>query len=382
MARVLVLGGGFGGLAAAHELRRLLPDEHTVTVVDRQEKFFVGFAKLWDLGGLRPLADGTRELTSLPDHGIEFVRTDIATIIPESRTVGTADGLLHGDFVVVALGSSYDRQQVAWLGDAEHNLYDPAALPAMRQALDGLGAGRVLVAVLGVPYVCPPAPFEAAFLVDDRLRQAGRREAVEVAVAGPMPTPLPVAGAAASQRLADALTGRGIELLLDRTATGIDGDGRAVLFETGDPAGYDVLLAVPRHVPPVIVKQSLLAGDSGWIEPDRHTLRTAYDGFYGVGDCTLVPTAARPLPKAGVFAEAQGLVAARNIAAEILGGDGATFDGHGFCFLEFPERQAAFVQGDFFAEPAPAVDLSPPDTATFEAKQEFERERLDAWLPA
>lgn len=380
MAHVLVLGGGFGGLAAAHELRRLLPDEHTITLVDRQDQFFVGFAKLWDLGGLRPLADGTRSLTSLPDHGIAFMQTDIATIDPESHTVGTADGLLHGDFVVVALGSSYDRRQVAWLTDRAHNLYDPAALPAMRQALDGLEQGRVLVTVLGLPYVCPPAPFEAAFLVDERLRQAGRREAVEVAVAGPMPTPLPVAGADASQRLADALTGRGIELLLDRTATGV-ADG-VVRFETGEPAAYDLLLAVPRHVPPVVVSQSALAGESGWIEPDRDTLRTGFDGFYAVGDCTLVPTAAKPLPKAGVFAEAQGLVAARNIVAEIAGGEGATFDGHGFCFLEFPDRQAAFVEGDFFAEPAPDVTLSPPDAATFAAKQDFEQERLDAWLPA
>ena len=56
MADVVILGGGFGGLAAAHELRALLGDSHVITLVDRNDRFYMGFAKLWDLGGVRPRA--------------------------------------------------------------------------------------------------------------------------------------------------------------------------------------------------------------------------------------------------------------------------------------------------------------------------------------
>jgi sulfide:quinone oxidoreductase len=81
-----------------------------------------------------------------------------------------------------------------------------------------------------------------------------------------------------------------------------------------------------------------------------------------------------------VFAAGQGEVAAANIAADPADGPGATFDGHGFCFLELPGRQVAVVEGNFFAEPAPDVRLSEADEEQFARKQAYERERLAAWL--
>ena len=85
MARVLILGGGFGGLAAAHELRSNLPDGDEIVVVARDDRFYMGFAKLWDLGRVSPLADSTRSLTALESHGIRFVHADITAIDPVTR---------------------------------------------------------------------------------------------------------------------------------------------------------------------------------------------------------------------------------------------------------------------------------------------------------
>jgi len=101
-----------------------------------------------------------------------------------------------------------------------------------------------------------------------------------------------------------------------------------------------------------------------------------------VGDCTAVPTAKGQLPKAGVFAAGEGAVAARNLAAD-LGGDDSlrtTFDGHGYCFLELPGRKVAVVEGDFYAEPEPDVELSEATESQFARKQAYEQERLAAWL--
>ena len=84
MASILILGGGFGGLAAAHELRTLLGDGHDVTLVDRHDRFYMGFAKLWDLGGMRPLADGTRDLSRLEARGIRFLQSEITAIDPRA----------------------------------------------------------------------------------------------------------------------------------------------------------------------------------------------------------------------------------------------------------------------------------------------------------
>ncbi|NDL59695.1 FAD-dependent oxidoreductase [Phytoactinopolyspora mesophila] len=380
MAHVLVLGGGFGGLAAAHELRRRLPPTDEVTVVAMSDRFFVGFAKLWDVAGLRPLLDGTRPLERLRRRGIRFLQAEITSIDPAARQVETTAGTLSADGIIVALGATYQPTSAALLENGAFNLYHAEALPGIRAALEELTEGTLLVSILGAPYLCPPAPFEATLLLEERLRKEARRERVNVVVSTPAPLTLPVAGADASRYLADRLTERGVTVLTEHAVETIDRETQTVQFEGGDSLEWQLLLAVPAAAPPPVVTKSPLAGPSGWIEPDRHTFATHTDRVYAVGDCTLIPTSTAQLPKAGVFAEAAGKISAANLAADLYGGDHITFDGYGFCFLELPGKQVATVTGDFYAEPRPDVRLTPPDEASFRAKQQWEQERLTAWL--
>jgi sulfide:quinone oxidoreductase len=380
MARVLILGGGFGGLAAANELRNLLDDEHEIILVDRRDRFFMGFAKLWDLVGARSLEEGSRPLANLNDRGIRFVQAEISAIDAEKKFIETSDGRIEGNFLVAALGSSYNRHQVSNLLAGGHNLYDAEDLPGMRRSLEGLKEGKIVFSILGLPYKCPPAPYEATFVVDDLIRRTNRRSDVQIEVYTPQPSPLPIAGPEASKKIATTLAERDIPLFPDHKAAGADGDSRILKFENGSSAEYTVLFGVPQHVAPDVISESGLTSDSGWIEPDRQTFSTRFDGVYAVGDCVQVTIATGQLPKAGVFAEAEGLVAARNIATEIQGGEPASFDGHGYCFLDWADGTGSYVEGNFFAEPKPDVAVSPPETKTIDAKLTFERERLERWL--
>jgi sulfide:quinone oxidoreductase len=375
MASILILGGGFGGLAAAHELRARLPNDHDVTVVAADDHFYNGFAKTWDLVGTRPLERGTASLSALERHGIRFVQTRITAIDPAERRVETEAGPFGADFLLVALGAGAGPRELLQLRGPAHDLYDAEELPAMRADLARLDAGTLVVPVLGAPYKCPPAPYEAAFLLDEHLRRRGVRDAVELVVTTPQPMTLPGAGPEVSQFVADALEDYGIELRTEQAVQAIDAESRTVSFADGGRLEYALLLAVPQAVPPQVVAESPLAGEGGWVHPDRETRRTGFDRVYAAGDCT-----APPPPKAGIFAEAMGRVAARNIAAEIDGGDGDRFDGTGYCFLEFPGQRAATLEGDFFAEPQPDVRMAEPDTETFARKQAFEAERLRDWL--
>jgi sulfide:quinone oxidoreductase len=380
VARVLILGGGFGGLAAADELRATHPAIE-VTLVDRRDHFFMGFAKLWDLAQVRPLAGGTRMLGSLADRGVRFVQSEIAAIDPTRRVVETGDGALHADALLVALGADHAPAHLELLSaPGAHDLYDADALPAIHAGLDAVDDGRVLVSILGGPFQCPPAPFEAVLSVDERLRRRGVRDRVDVALSTPQPMTLPVAGVDASRYVASHLEDRGIELLTERKVEGVEAEPRRVRFADGETLDFSVLLGVPASAPPQLLRGAGLTGASGFVEPDRRTLRTTFDRVYAVGDCTHVPNAAGALPKAGVFAAAEGVVAARNIAADLLGTEPASFDGHGHCFLELPGERVAYVEGDFFAEPRPDVTLSEADHDQFLRKQAFERELLERWL--
>jgi sulfide:quinone oxidoreductase len=395
VARVLVLGGGFGGLAAATELRERLPDAEVVLVA-RDATFAMGFAKLWDLAGTRDLAEGTRSLLALEDRGIRFVHDEVTAIEAAARSIITADGSRHdADGMVVALGtrpSSAHRRLLA--GPDAHDLYDPAALPGMKRALASLTGGRVVVSILGGPFRCPPAPYEGALIVDQVLRDRGVRDDVEVVVTTPQPMSLPAAGVDASRYVAEHLGGVDVELRSGTRVVEVDhdrrtlvlgpaprpgGDGAAADPDDRDELGFDLLLAVPADAPPEVVAGSDLAGDGGWVRPDPATLATAADRVYAVGDCTVIPTASAQLPHAGVFAAAQARVAAANLAADLTGGDHVTFDGHGACFLELPGERVAFVEGDFYADP-PQVTLTPADHEQFRRKQAYERDHLDAWL--
>jgi sulfide:quinone oxidoreductase len=382
VAHVVILGGGFGGLAAAHELRTNHP-EIDVTLIDRRNHFFMGFAKLWDLAGTRPLTGGTRTLTRLADRGVNFVQSEISAVDPIARTVSTGEGVIEADALLIAFGAVHAPPHVAMLDGAPnaHDAYDATALDAIHADLDAVANGRVVISILGGPYQCPPAPFELALIVDERLRARGVRDQVAVTVTTPLPMSIPVAGVDASRYVAAQLGEHDIELRSDAKVKGVDAASPSVALADGSSLDYSVLLGVPASAAPPLVRDAGLAGESGFIEPDRFSMQTSFTRVYAVGDCTHIPNAIGALPKAGVFAAGEGTVAARNLAADLTGsGERATFDGHGYCFLELPGKRVAFVEGDFYAEPRPDVTLSDADHEHYVRKQQYEEERLDLWL--
>jgi sulfide:quinone oxidoreductase len=181
------------------------------------------------------------------------------------------------------------------------------------------------------------------------------------------------------RRLAD----RGIAYHPGRKLMAVDGAGRRLDFEDGSRAGYDLLIAIPPHVAPAVVRAAGLVGPSGWVPVDPERCRVSLagvpPGVFAVGDVTTMPLPGRyrpdqplALPKAGVMAEAQGVVVADAIAAEVLGvAPGPPFDGRGFCYLETGSGQALRAEGDFFALPHPTMAARAPDAAQLADKRSW-----------
>ncbi|MDX1619539.1 MAG: FAD/NAD(P)-binding oxidoreductase [Nitriliruptorales bacterium] len=381
MVHVVVCGGGFGGLPAARALRDRLDEGDRVTVIARDDQFFMGFAKLWALAGDRDLEDGTRGLQRLEASGIAFVQAEVTAIDPAARRIETSTETFAADGIVVALGAAPPPVHRDWLaGEDTLDLYDHRNIPHIRERLHGMQEGRVVVAILGGPFKCPPAPYEATLIIDDILRDRGVRDACDITVVTPQPLTVPAAGVDASHFVASHLGERGVEVRTGSAVTGIaHGDGRVELSD-GSSLSFDLLLGVPADAPLEPVADSTVSDADGWIRPDPATFRTAFDRVYATGDCTVIPTATGALPHAGVFAASGGVAAATNLAADLRGGRTERFDGYGYCFLELPDQQVAFIEGDFYADP-PDVSLTDPSREQYERKLAFERERLEHWLP-
>jgi sulfide:quinone oxidoreductase len=377
MKRVLILGGGFGGCAAARRLKQQLDDKDEVILVDRRDYFMVGFRKTWALTGQSTLEAGQRPLDSLTRLGIRVMRDPVTRIDPAGRAAWMGDQRISADALVVALGAELAPEAIPGFQEHAYNVYDPQEIPRAAQALTEFKGGTLLIGIFGVPYKCPPAPYEMALLVRDALEARGVEAAIEVFT--PQPVSMPILGQTGCDIVEGRLAGRGITFLPNRKASAVE-DGHVVF--ANERRRFDLLFGVPPHRPPAVVHESGLVGETGWVTVNSRTLETPFPGVFAIGDVVQVAMAnGKPLPKAGVFAEAMGETVADRIAASFTGQESeATFTGEGGCYLEVGGGQAMMIKGHFMAVPAPEVALIDASSTLLDEKHSFETQRLQAWF--
>jgi sulfide:quinone oxidoreductase len=192
---------------------------------------------------------------------------------------------------------------------------------------------------------------------------------------------MPVAPAALGDSIADLLAARGIHYHPLFTFQELRPGTREVVASDGRAYEVDLLMVVPPHRAPEVIRSSPLLGVSGFVHVDPSTLQTDYDNVFAIGDvATIKLPNGKALPKAGVFAHAEAKVVARRIA----GADGTTsnaiFDGRGYCWIELGDGRAGFAGGDFYAEPEPRVTLRRPGRPLHWGKVAFEKWWLHHWL--
>jgi sulfide:quinone oxidoreductase len=382
--RILILGSGFGGLTAANLLRRNLSPEHRIVVVDKKEFFMMGLVNLWILSGIRRLEDSQVALNKLENKEITFLNDEVTAIDVFQKSIRTrSNNKLEYDYLIIALGAELAAQDIrGFIRNGGFNLYDAEQIPKLREKIIALKNQRIAICITNIPYKCPPAPYEASLLINDILVKNGTRDSIDIDFYTPSPIALPVAGPKLSQDIVNLLKDNHINFHpLHKLKEVVN--KKIIEFENGNKINYDLLIGIPPHKVPTVIKSSgLIKEGQNWIDVDKFSLKTKYENVFAIGDVTEIKVDQTAIiPKAGIFAEGQAKSVSYQIIDEITNqSHNVKFDGRGFCFMEIGNKKAGFLAADLYDVTGPITRLETPSEESYRKKLDFERSRIMEWL--
>jgi len=358
MKRILILGGGVGGTLTANLLvrklrRQVMAGEVTITVVDQtgQHTYQPGFMYI-AMGGER--AEGLqRPERGLLDARVSLAVGDVQKVDEKRRLVHLADGeRLAYDYLVLATGSRIVPEAIEHFDTEAEHFYSAEAALELRGALDAFTGGRIVIGIAGMPYKCPPAPLEVAFLIEAELRQRGLRDKSELHFCSPIGRAFTIESV--SEMATPILERKGIELHTFFNVEAIDPERHVVESLEGEALPYDLLILVPPHKgQQFLIDSGLAPAPGGWLPTDRATLQVGgRPNVYALGDATDLP-----LSKAGSTAHFEAPVVTERIVAAVEGREvnrqRGDYLGKVMCFFEIGDGKGTLLQFDYQHPPRP-----------------------------
>lgn len=320
-ARVVVIGGGFGGATAARYLRVLDPGL-SVTLIEPAQTYVTGPLSNTVLAGLRPIDDLTQSYAMLTSrHGVEVVHDTAVAIDASGRTVRLAGGrTLAYDRLIVSPGIDMRWDAISGYSETAAQVMPHAwtggdQLLLLRRQLEAMpDGGLFLISAPPTPYRCPPGPYERASLAAYYFKRAKPRAKIMIMDAKDQFSDQPL-----FEDGWRALYGAMIERV------GLSDDGRVteakpaemtVVSEFGEAHKADVINIIPPQRAGKIAQDSGLANDTGWCPVDPATFEsTQARNVHVIGDAAL----AGAMPKGAFAANTQAKVAALAIVNALAG---------------------------------------------------------------
>ncbi|MCL5736681.1 MAG: FAD-dependent oxidoreductase [Actinobacteria bacterium] len=330
---VVVVGGSFGGVNAAYQLRRKLGDRVDVTLISAEADFTFIPSLPWVMMGWRkpeaikvPLAGPMRR------RGVSFIHDRATAIDPQAQTATTAGGKIFSyDHLVLATGSELDWSNVPGSDPAMgavHSCFTVEQAVAAREAIARFLASDGGQAIVGASpgASCIGPAYELIMMLDTALRRQKRRHLFDLHLV----TPEPFLGhfglngiGNMSRLLEDEFRSRHLNWTINAALARID-TGTATLAE-GTEMPMDLAVLIPAFYGAQVVRDvEGLGNPRGFIPTDKHLRSTKYPNIYAVGvSVAIAPPVPTPVPvgvpKTGHMSEEMATRAAANISVEVTG---------------------------------------------------------------
>lgn len=340
--KIMVLGGGFGGLEALFYLKYQLGDRADLTLVSDEPKFlfkpntiYIPFGQSAD----RFEIDLSKPLKK---QSIQFVRSKVEGIDPDTRTVLTKDGELSFDHLIVATGAKMRSTEIPGLYEHAITVWTPDDMFRLRDRIEwaierAAGNHRTRFLFLVPPNNrCSGPLYEIVLMLDTRLRQCGCRNLVDLVYATKEEAYIEAFGPRLNTVVTEEFHARNIEGHTGYVVTGIEPN--RVTFQNGEKISYDVLVSFPPYVASTMFEK-LPVTDRGFIEVENDSRRVrGHDRIFAVGDAANFPI------KQAFLALLQGDAAGDHLAAEVLGKKPTVdFEPMSMCVME-ELNKATFAQ--------------------------------------
>lgn len=325
-ARVVVVGGGYGGATAAKYVRMLSDYKIDVVLIEPNSTFISCPVSNMVIGGHKQMADITSSYANLSKrHGVTVVQDRVSAIDAGKKTVTLArGGSIAYDKLVVSpgidlmMGSIEGLSQAHASGQILQAWKAGAETLALRKQLESMHDGGVYAITIPVaPYRCPPGPYERACQVASYFKMAKPKSKVLILDGNPDVTSK---GPLFKKVWANQYKGM-VEYRGDHKVTAVDAKTGTIKFEVQDAVKAQVINALPNMRAGLIAVQSGLnnMANGRWCGINYQTFEsTAVKDVHVLGDSIQV---APLMPKSAHMANSHAKVAAAAIVAQLSGWD-------------------------------------------------------------
>jgi sulfide:quinone oxidoreductase len=368
--QVVIIGGSFGGLSLAYELKRLLPaSKCEITLISKEQRFVFIPSLPWVATGTKTIEQISFDLEGpLTRKGIRFVHDTVQQIDTGSQKVMASDTEYAYDYLVIATGHRSANEAVPGLGPFDgpgHSLMSPTEAEEAGESLAGFlqDPGPMVVGCAQGASCLGPA-YEFAFGIDHLLKQRKIRHKVPMAFVTPEPYlgHFGIGGFGKSRQFLEGeFEERDIRYFTSTAISKIT-DSSVELADGKQINSCYSLIIPPLAGVKAISDSPGLGSPKGFVPVDGHYCHKEFPNIYAVGVAVALPpveetTVPVNFPKTGHMTEQMATMAAHNIAAEIQGGEKFSHDLFVQCIMDMGDR-AVNLKADPIRPPRNYVRMS------------------------